>query len=90
MIKKTDPLMLQIFDADVSGMIAESLDIPLMDALRLFLGSETHAMLEDDEMKLWHFSPLAVFDMWEAEQANGDPRTSLYIMEDDFVQFGQE
>ena len=36
-------------------------------------------MLADDDMKLWHFSPLAVYDMWETEKATGEPRNSLYL-----------
>lgn len=47
------------------------------------MNSKTHAMLANDDMKLWHFSPLAVFDMWEAEEATGDPRNSLYIRGDE-------
>lgn len=53
------------------------------NALRIFLASKTHEMLENDEMKLWHFSPLAVFDMWENEEATGDPGNSLYLRGDE-------
>ena len=54
-----------------------------MDALRLLLASETHRMLEDDNLKMWYFSPLALFDMWETELATGDPRESLYLRGDE-------
>ena len=54
-----------------------------MDALRLFMSSETHRMLVDDDLKLWYFSPLAIFDMWENEVATGDPRNSLYLRGDE-------
>ena len=40
-------------------------------------------MLEDDEMKIWYFSPLAVYDMWENEEATGDPGNSLYLRGDE-------
>ncbi len=56
-----------------------------MDALRLFLASETRSMLLDDDLKMWHFSPLAIFDMWENEQATGDPRNSLYLRGDEIA-----
>ena len=39
----------------------------------------------DDDLKMWHFSPLAVFDMWENEQATGDPRNSLYLRGDEIA-----
>ena len=54
-----------------------------MDGLRMFMSSETHRMLEDDDLRLWYFSPLAIFDMWENEIATGDPRNSLYIRGDE-------
>ena len=83
MNKRTSPSILQMFDAEVSGLIAKNREITELEALRLFLASETHAMLVNDDMKLWHFSPLAVFDMWEAEEATGDPRNSSYLRGDE-------
>ena len=83
MNKRTSPSILQTFDAEVSGLIAKNREITELEALRLFLASETHAMLVNDDMKLWHFSPLAVFDMWEAEEATGDPRNSFYLRGDE-------
>lgn len=49
----------------------------------MFLKSKTHEMLADDNMKIWYFSPLVVFDMWENEVATGDPRNSLYLRADE-------
>lgn len=83
MNKRTAPSILQVFDSEVSSLIAKNREISEMDALRLFLASETHAMLVDDALKLWHFSPLAVYDMWESEEATGDPRNSLYLRGDE-------
>lgn len=40
-------------------------------------------MLADDDLKLWHFSPLVIYDLWENEEAAGDPRNSLYIRGDE-------
>ena len=54
-----------------------------MDALRMFWDSKTHEMLSDNALRLWHFSPLAIFDLWESEQATGDPRNSLYLRGDE-------
>ena len=63
----------------VSGNIADSRGISKMDVLRLFLSSETHEMLTDYELKMRHFSPCVLFDLWEHEAATGDPRNSLYL-----------
>lgn len=65
MIKRTRASILQNFDPEVAEQIAKSRAIPLMDGLRLFLNSETHEMLVDDSLKLWYFSPLVLYDMWE-------------------------
>ena len=82
-MNRTRPSILQNVDAMVAQEIARSRDISDMDALRLFAASETHRMLVDDDLKLWYFSPLAIFDMWENEIATGDPRNSLYLRGDE-------
>ena len=84
-MNRTRPSILQNVDAMVAREIARSRDISDMDALRLFAVSETHRMLVDDDLKLWYFSPLAIFDMWENEIATGDPRNSLYLRGDEVV-----
>ena len=77
------PSILQTVDTAVSQLIGESRCIGMLDAYRLFLGSQTHQMLEDDDLKIWYFSPLALFDMWETELATGDPRDSLHLRSDE-------
>lgn len=83
MNNRTRASILQNFDAEVSRLIAESRNLHEMDGLRLFLNSETHRMLEDNELRMWYFSPLAIFDMWENEIATGDPGNSLYLRGDE-------
>lgn len=83
MSNRTRASILQNFDVEIAGLIAKSRGLSQMDGLRLFLNSETHRMLEDDELKMWHFSSLALFDMWENEIATGDPRNSLYLRGDE-------
>ena len=83
MSRTTRASIMKSFDADVAALIARSREISLMDGLRMFLASETHSMLADDDLKLWYFSPLVLFDMWENEIATGDPRNSFYIRGDE-------
>ena len=75
--------IMQNFDAELAEMISKSKGVSLMEGLRIFLASKTHKMLLDNEMRLWYFSPLAVFDMWENEEATGDPGNSLYLRGDE-------
>lgn len=83
MEKRTEPSILQNFDSEVALLISKSCGISEMDALRKFLDSQTHRMLENNDMRLWYFSPLAVFDMWEKEQITGEPGNSLYLRGDE-------
>lgn len=81
--KRIQEHMRHYIDAEVSILIAQSRHIEPMDGLRLFVNSETYKMLCDDELDMWEFSPLAIYDMWENEIKTGDPRNSLYIRGDE-------
>ncbi len=72
-------------ESELVELIAKSRNISNLDALRLFLSSETHKMLLDDELKMWYFAPLALFDIWENEVRTGDPRNSFYLRGDEIV-----
>ena len=79
----TTPSILEIYDSELASMIAKNRGISEMDGLKLFLGSETHSMLTDASLKMWYFSPVSIYDIWENEIATGDPRNSLYIRGDE-------
>ena len=83
MNNNTRPSIMQNYDAELAELISRRRGVSLMEGLRLFLYSETHKMLLDNELRLWYFSPLAVFDMWENEEATGDPGNSLYLRGDE-------
>ena len=70
---------LQYYDIAVSGLISEKYGIDRMEALRKFVNSETHALLEDPENGLQSFGCQGVFDIWESERSTGNPRNSIYI-----------
>ena len=82
-MNRVRPSILQNLDAQVAVLIAQRRAVSPLEGLRLFLDSKTHALLLDDDLKLWHFSPLALFDMWENEIATGDPSNSLYLRGDE-------
>ena len=83
MNNNTRPSIMQNYDAELAELISRRRGVSLMEGLRLFLKSETHKMLLDNELRLWYFSPLAIFDMWENEEATGDPGNSLYLRGDE-------
>lgn len=83
MKNNTRPSIMQNYDAELAKLISKNRGVSLMEGLRIFLKSETHKMLLDNELRLWYFSPLAVFDMRENEEATGDPGNSLYLRGDE-------
>lgn len=79
---KTSVEILDYYDEEVTQLIVEKYNYAPMDALRLFLFSQTYQMLSDAELELWEFGPAGIFDMWESEKITGDPRASAYIRRD--------
>ncbi len=81
-MKRLDPAIIDYYDQEVVKMIAEKYGYPLMDALRQFVFSKTHELLEDEETGMTSFGAGAVLDIWEAEKVTGAPRNSVYIREE--------
>lgn len=78
-MNKTVYFATDYYDRKVISRIIEKYAMEPMEAVRKFLTSETHALLEDADNGLLCFPERAVFDMWEAEQVTGDPRNSVYL-----------
>lgn len=76
---KTVCFALDYYDREVIALIVDKYNMDYREAMRSFLLSETHAMLEDPANGLLSFPVRAVFDMWEAEQVTGNPRNSSYV-----------
>lgn len=54
------------------SLIAEKEQIDEMKALDDFYQSKVYAMLTQEETKMWHYSPLTVYNMWKHEQETGE------------------
>lgn len=52
-------------------LIIENYEIDEVTASREFYESEVYSLLEQEESKLWHFSPLTLFNMYEEERKTG-------------------
>ena len=70
---------LDYYNKSVVQLIINKYNMSQMDAVRAFITSETHRMLEDAELAMWEFSERAIFDMWESEKVTGNPRNSVYL-----------
>ena len=73
-MKRLDPETIDYYNSEIVPMIAEKYGYSQMDALRVFVASKTHEMLENED-----FGAGAVFEIWETEKVTGDPRNSVYI-----------
>ena len=80
---KTDSRILDGFNQDIVPMIMTKYGFNEVDALREFVQSKTYQLLLDAEMQVWHFSAVAIFDMWENEHITGDFTNSLYVRGDE-------
>ena len=79
LLHKLKPFLLSSYDSELTERIMESTGLPFMDSLRAFIFSETYKMLADDELRMFDFAPVSIFDMWECERATGEPRNSIYL-----------
>jgi len=55
----------------IIGLIIEKHNIAEEQATELFYTSELYSQLEDELTKLWHLSPLALYEMFCEEQETG-------------------
>ena len=66
-MKRLDPETIDYYNSEIVPMIAEKYGYSQMDALRVFVSSKTHEMLENEDCGLTTFG------------VTGDPRNSVYI-----------
>lgn len=52
-------------------LIVENSGMTDLEATESFYGSRVYTMLEDEETKLWHLSPLTLYNMYDEEQKTG-------------------
>lgn len=63
--------MLILIVPKVVKMIVESYKLDEIKASEKFYNSELYEKLEQEETKLWHLSPLTLFNMFDEEQKTG-------------------
>lgn len=55
----------------VIKLIVQKYALDEVSASRAFYSSQVYAMLEDEETKIWHFSPQMLMQMYDEEQRTG-------------------
>lgn len=64
-------MMAVIFVPPVVALIAENFKRTEIQATEDFYGSQVFEALSDENLKVWHFSPLLLFEMYKEEQETG-------------------
>lgn len=64
--------ILTLLVPQVVQLICENHSIDEMAASRAFYESKVYALLEQEDTKLWHFSPLTLFNMYDEEKQEGN------------------
>jgi hypothetical protein len=62
---------LQMLIPMVIQIIIAKKKIPVIEAVKQFYVSELYGKLERESTKLWHLSPLALYELLEMEQTTG-------------------
>ena len=55
----------------VIRLIIQNYTYDEITAANEFYGSNLYSLLEQEDMKLWHFSPLTLFNMFDEEKKTG-------------------
>ena len=64
--------LLAILIPAVVRLIMENRGLTNTDAARLFYNSALYAMMENEASKLWHLSPLTLYELFEEELVTGN------------------
>jgi hypothetical protein len=63
--------LLAIINPSIVQLIMDNRKLSNIEASTLFYNSALYAMLENEESKLWHLSPLTLYELFEEEHATG-------------------
>lgn len=71
MEQKKFEVMLILIVPKVVHLIVENYGYNEVEATRQFYESKLYALLEQEDTKLWHYSPLTLFNMFDEEKKTG-------------------
>jgi hypothetical protein len=63
--------LLTVLNPPVVQLIMDNRKLTSIEATTLFYNSALYAMLENEASKLWHLSPLTLYELLEEELATG-------------------
>ena len=72
MADKKFEAILTLLVPQVINLICGNYPLDEMTASKEFYESKVYSLLEQEDTKLWHFSPLTLFNMFDEERTTGD------------------
>lgn len=72
MEQKKFEAMLVLIVPKVIGLITQESGLDEVTATRAFYESGVYSLLEQEDTKLWHLSPLTLFNMYDEERKTGN------------------
>lgn len=72
MEQKKFEAMLVLIVPKIIGLIVENHGMDEVSASRKFYESKVYSLLEEEDTKLWHLSPLMLFHMYDEETKTGN------------------
>ena len=72
MADKKFEAILTLLVPQVINLICENYPLDEMTASREFYESKVYSLLEQEDTKLWHFSPLTLFNMFNKKKRTGN------------------
>jgi hypothetical protein len=64
--------LLAVLNPSVVQLIMDNRNVSNIEAAKLFYNSALYAMLENEASKLWHLSPLTLYELFEEELTTGN------------------
>ena len=71
MEKKKFEVVLILLVPQIIQLIVENLSCDEITASKELYSSEVYSLLEQEDTKIWHFSPLTLFNMYQEEKSTG-------------------
>ena len=71
MADKKFEAILTLIVPQVVQLICENDSVDEITASREFYESEVYSLLEQEDTKIWHFSPLTLYNMYDEEKRTG-------------------
>ena len=68
---KFHALLSAVLIPQIVDLIVNKENVDDVTAVSTFYRSETYALLEREETKVWHYSPLTIYNIWKTEK-NGN------------------